>query len=280
MLRNGFYTVLYESGINSAWRVWYTQRKIILLGYHSVYSLENGNVLRHEDYKHLSIPVSLLRAHVEYLKTHQYKFLSLEDLVAIKQGTKKVPRHSVFIYFDDGFRDNYVNAYPVLKEQGVPATIFLATDLIDQKKTMWENVPVESPSDLSDRRRIFLTWDELRAMKDVFSFGSHSKSHPKFTTLTLEEMEREVVDAQERIHQELGIQVHAFSYPHGRSNAASRAVLEKNGYDIAVTTAYGFNEANADWMSLKKVSVKASDDMLIFKLKLGIYYPLRKLLKR
>jgi peptidoglycan/xylan/chitin deacetylase (PgdA/CDA1 family) len=68
-----------------------------------------------------------------FLKKNGFKVISLDQLVeAIKAG-KKLSRKSVVLTFDDGYENNYTNAYPILKKYGYTATIFLISDLIDTK---------------------------------------------------------------------------------------------------------------------------------------------------
>lgn len=264
-LKKIFWTLLYVSGLNALHEVLAPSGRIFLLGYHSIISPETRGSTRAGSYRHLSVELEMFKKHILWLRDRGYVFLTLEDLLKIKDGQKPVPDKSVLIYFDDGYRDNYLNAYAFLKEQRIPAAIFLTTDLIDQGKTLWEYVPVIGG-------RIFLTWDEVRTMQDVMQYGSHSKSHPKFTQIPPEQMRQELVSSQNRIEQELSKPVAAFSYPYGRNNAQTREILEDLQYQIGVTTEYGYNTVKSDWLKLKKIGIVPQDTMMTFKLKFGIYY--------
>ena len=73
--------------------------------------------------------------HLQYI-TKRYQVISLQDLViSLQNGT--IPKNSVAITFDDGFADNYHVAYPLLKQYQIPATIFLVTDCIENKRPIW-----------------------------------------------------------------------------------------------------------------------------------------------
>lgn len=66
-----------------------------------------------------------------------YNVVSLEELIDTVKQNKTLPRKAVTITFDDGYTDNYINAYPILKDNKLPATIFLATDYIGTGKLLW-----------------------------------------------------------------------------------------------------------------------------------------------
>ncbi|KYK27621.1 hypothetical protein AYK20_02520 [Thermoplasmatales archaeon SG8-52-1] len=68
-------------------------------------------------------------------KTH--KILSLEEMARIIKGNKNLPKRGVVVTFDDGYKDNYTNAFPILKKYNIPATIFLTTGNIDNGKLFW-----------------------------------------------------------------------------------------------------------------------------------------------
>jgi len=69
--------------------------------------------------------------------THNYEILTLECLVQIIRERKRLPQKAVVITFDDGYKDNYLYAYPVLKKYNVPATIFLTTGHIGNRNLLW-----------------------------------------------------------------------------------------------------------------------------------------------
>jgi peptidoglycan/xylan/chitin deacetylase (PgdA/CDA1 family) len=72
---------------------------------------------------------------MRYLVKH-FDVISLDDFVYHPKN-KKLPRHVVIITFDDGFKDNYTQAYPILRKYGVPATFFLTTNSIGTNRWIW-----------------------------------------------------------------------------------------------------------------------------------------------
>ncbi len=82
-------------------------------------------------------PLVLFRKQMEALRRH-FTVLPLAEL-ADRARRGELPRNGVAITFDDGYRDNYANAFPVLRELGLPATIFLTTDAVDGNALLWHD---------------------------------------------------------------------------------------------------------------------------------------------
>jgi peptidoglycan/xylan/chitin deacetylase (PgdA/CDA1 family) len=83
------------------------------------------------------VPLGLFRRQMETVR-RLFSVLPLEDLVRrSREGT--VPRNGLAITFDDGYRDNFENAFPILRELGLPATIFLVPDAIDSDPLLWHD---------------------------------------------------------------------------------------------------------------------------------------------
>lgn len=75
-------------------------------------------------------------AHLKYYKTHCH-VMSLEELIEHAHSESKIPKNTIAITFDDGWRDNYTFAFPLLKSHCLPATVFLATDFINSDRSFW-----------------------------------------------------------------------------------------------------------------------------------------------
>jgi peptidoglycan/xylan/chitin deacetylase (PgdA/CDA1 family) len=83
------------------------------------------------------IPVYVFRAQMEYLASN-FRVFALEEAVE-RLRRRDVPDNAVVITFDDGYRDNYINAFPLLKSLSLPATIFLAVDAIGSRRVLWHD---------------------------------------------------------------------------------------------------------------------------------------------
>ena len=83
-----------------------------------------------ENYQGKHLSVEKFRSQIRYLKKH-YNVISLDQYVESCIKSERLPKNSVVITIDDGYRSNYTLAFPVLKEFDVTATIFLTTDFIE-----------------------------------------------------------------------------------------------------------------------------------------------------
>jgi peptidoglycan/xylan/chitin deacetylase (PgdA/CDA1 family) len=114
------------------------------------------------------VPNHVFKDQMEYLAAN-FHVCSLEHALE-RMINKDVPDNTIVVTFDDGYRDNYLNAFPILNELSIPATIFLTTDAIDSQRVIWHD-------------RVFSAFRETD-VKTLEGFGYHSR---KYSLLTLEE---------------------------------------------------------------------------------------------
>lgn len=107
------------------------KNKLLIVTYHGVYEELDDNV---DLFTHLHVDV--FRKHLGFIESN-YNVISLSDLINHLVENRALPKKSVLITFDDGFRNNYEIAYPVLRELNFPAVIFLTTDFIGSERLLW-----------------------------------------------------------------------------------------------------------------------------------------------
>lgn len=125
--------IVYYSGFLKLWPRMYDDGNPIVLVYHRVLDTTNGS----GEFSLPGVIVSIdsFRKQIKYLSKN-YRTVSLEQLVTmVKKGAKL--QNLAVVTFDDGWKDNYTNAYPVLLQYGVPATVFLVTDYIGTTRWFW-----------------------------------------------------------------------------------------------------------------------------------------------
>ena len=194
---------------------------------------------------------------MEFLHRLSYNVISLEELVKGIKANKKFPRNSIVITFDDGYKNNYLYAFPCLKKYNFPAIIFIPSDLIGQKN--------------------LLSWDEIRQMlKSNISFGGHSRTHRYLPEIkNKKELISEIAGCKKLLEVRLKQPVDYFCYPIGGFNEEIKRILKEAGYKAACTTNRGFDRLNRDLFELKRIKVTNSDANLIhFWVKLSGYYNL------
>lgn len=123
--------LLYYSGITSIFKR-FRQKTPAILAYHSINQITLKPLEIEQE------PVSF-EQQIRYLKDH-YKILSLSEFLEFKNNGGKYPSNSVLITLDDGYRDNYTNAYPVLRKYDVPAVFFLTVNPLETKEPLFFDV--------------------------------------------------------------------------------------------------------------------------------------------
>lgn len=106
-----------------------TRSQVAILMYHRV-------SLKKDDWSYESLSPQAFESQMEYF-CREYEILSLDDLAQYILQGKNLPHKAVVITFDDGYRDNYLYAYPILKKHHIPATIFITTGHIGTGKLFW-----------------------------------------------------------------------------------------------------------------------------------------------
>jgi len=202
---------------------------------------------------------------LDFLARKKYNVISMEEYAEFKTAQKKFPRNTVVITLDDGFEDNYLYAYPELKEHGFPATIFLIANYIGSKEE-------------------YLTWDQVREMlRHNITFGAHTKNNVYLPSAQdSEELRGEIFGSKVAIEKQIEETVVFFCYPTGGFTEEVKDLARKAGYVLACTTNRGFSRYNENLFELKRIKVTNSDmnKPLSFRAKLSGYYNLFRSKKR
>lgn len=154
---------------------------IPVIYYHSIAPKINQHWFRN----FLTVETKYFELHLQLLKTLGYKTINLDEYLDISISDKIVNEKLVVLTFDDGYLDNYVYAYPLLKKYGFTGTIFVNTDYIDRRTNRRKNLEdywngKVSDSELKDLG--FLNPEEMRFLEStgVMKIESHTKSHDKY----------------------------------------------------------------------------------------------------
>jgi len=195
-----------------------------------------------------------------------YKSLTSKEFEDYKKGKINVPKNSVLITFDDGWRDNLEFAYPILKKYGLNATLFIVTGWIDEasKKnySYVERKHNECKKIVKERtNEVVLNWEQVESMQDIFDIHSHTHFHRDdyFGKMSLEE---ELVLSKERIKEKLGINTTHLCWPRGIYDENEIKLAKKMGYEVLYTTKRGINKADNKLDEIKRISVKKDDKWL------------------
>ncbi|NOZ64408.1 MAG: polysaccharide deacetylase family protein [Caldiserica bacterium] len=190
-----------------------------------------------------------------------YRFYPLQALPEI------VDKEGIIVTFDDGYRDNYLYAFPYLFRHKIPFTIFLTVSYIGTPHLL----PHDRESDPEVNR--LLSWEEVKEMADKgVEFGSHGLKHLRFSRLSREEMQAEISLSKETIEKHLTTPVKYFAYPYGKHEdipQETEEILRDNGYLMAFTAQHGKVSREDFPFSIKRIGVEASDTLFTLKAKIN-----------
>ena len=185
---------------------------------------------------------------LEY-KSKGYSFISIDNLTTLntKHSTLNTKKW-VCITFDDGYRDNYTLAYPLLKRLNVPFTVYVTTGFIDNQLPMW----------WYPGQRLGISKEELLALDadPLCTIGAHTVSHPKLDTLTYEEQYKEIVQSKQTLEVLLGHEMRHFSFPHGAHNSDTLRICHELGFCTIATAWGGPIRKSTKYSSLPRVGIK------------------------
>ncbi len=154
-------------------------------------------------------------AEMKYLGTAGYHIVRFSDLENYFRNGTTLPPNPIILSFDDGWSDQFVYAFPILKKYHYPATFFVFTNAIGHKG--------------------FLTWNELHQLLAAgMTIGDHTRSHPYLTDITNPAvLWNEINGSKQVLQKNLGVTINEFAYPFGAYNPTIRAMVKKAGYRSA-----------------------------------------------
>lgn len=188
---------------------------------------------------------------MEYLRKQGYQTVTLHDVVEYAQNGHTSVKRPVCIVFDDGYKNNYREAFPVLDQAGFSATIFVTTDYVG-KTNSWDAQHV------SIRTLPMMSWEEIVEMsRHGIEFGSHTKSHPKLAEIDVKMAREELVGAKEELEHHIGKKVEFASYPFGSFNGEVQTLAESL-FKAVVSTRLGKVHLGSDIHALERINAASN----------------------
>ncbi|MHB1605954.1 MAG: glycosyltransferase [Leptospirales bacterium] len=202
----------------------------------------------------LSVTPFAFAEQMRWLHEEGYRVLAVEEALShLDAGT--LPKQSVAITFDDGYRDNYEEAFPVLARYRMPAMVFPVTGFVlgEGEHPRYRNHPVPVP---------YLTIDQIRLMKKAgIDFGCHTHTHALLSRISPEEAVLEIRQAKKLLEEWTGGTVRMFAYPNGLFLADHFRMLEALGFDAAFSVQAGTNRPGQSRWRLRRTEISGRDSL-------------------
>ncbi|AGK95298.1 polysaccharide deacetylase family protein [Clostridium pasteurianum] len=214
----------------------HNDKQIPVLMYHSI---ADNSMVTDTASKSIILPPEAFKQQMQYLKDNGYTTLTLDELYNFLKNGKPVPEKSVVLTFDDAYEDNYTNAYPILKEFGFRATIFVITGG-------------------TDKIGAYLTSAQLKEMDaNGIDIQSHTVNHEELDKLSLKEQQETLVQSKQFLEKLLNKKVDYIAYPYGKYNNFTEQAAQNAGYTMAFTINNGWANKDTNILFLNRVFVNA-----------------------
>lgn len=210
----------------------FRQIDIPVLMYHKINPYRGGGLYR--------ITPDEFDWQMQYLKDNGYHSIGLGDILDHYQKGKKLPDKPFVITMDDGYRDNYLYAWPILQKYGFTATLFVVTNTVCPEG--YDNM--------------MITWSQIKEMADAgITIGCHTLDHPCLTLVGPREAERQILDSKSVLEEQLNIKIEFFSYPYGEHNEVVERIVKECGFRAATTVNPEMVSSLEDPFTLNRIGI-------------------------
>lgn len=209
-------------------------KKVPVLMYHAVSDNPWGDTT-------LFVSIKNFELQMKHLYDNGYTPLFLNEIDSAKNYDKPI-----VVTFDDGYKNIYDYAYPILKKYNVKSSFYLITDWMDGDTYISPEMVVEL-----DKSKLF-------------EIGVHTKTHVKLGTLDYDTQYNEIIESKNTLEKLLNKKITTIAYPYGSYNTDTINIT-KSAFDYAVTVESGFNYSNKlDRLRLKRFKIPRSMDINTF----------------
>lgn len=240
-----------------------------ILQYHSVRDVPQGM-----KFSFNVTPMAFARQ-MEYLARNNYNIITFDKLASYKYQGQTLPPKSVIITFDDGYVDNYANAFPILKRHDFKATVFLVTDSIDSGCIFhWLKLDERLRASQQEEKSSWLPLDKqsiLDMQAQGMSFGAHTRTHCALDSIEEDKAIDEIASSRKCLEDILSKPVTYFAYPFDKVNEKIKGLVKESGYKIAVGGT-GSNTLKSDFFKLKRIEIEKGDSLKKFARKVNGAY--------
>lgn len=203
--------------------------RIPILMYHSICNDDPNNSLM--------IPTEMFAEQMEWLRENDFTAMSMDEVIEA-MNTGKVPKRPVLITFDDGYADNYINAFPELKNNNLKGTFFIISDTI------------------TEEGGYYMSTSMLKEMKEAgMEIENHTANHLELNNLSREDAIDSIKRGQEFLRSVIGSNGNYLCYPVGRYSDETIEIQKELGIKAALTTQGGISSIADGKYELKRIRI-------------------------
>ena len=235
--------------------------EIPIIYYHRVIKDES------EAGKHgIYVTQKLFDEHLKYLKNNNYKTITFDEALELKKNN--IQGKNVIITFDDGYEDNYLYAFPLLKKYDFNAEIFLVAGLAHNEWDRKDNEPVAP----------MLKKEQILEMKNYgIRFGSHTLTHRDLTKCESEERKNEIYNSRKLLEEKLGFNIESIAYPYGNYSEEIISEIKDAGYKYGYATDRGPLGLHEDIFKVRRITIFPNTSKFHFARKIKGNYVFKKI---
>ncbi len=222
--------------------------------YHNV---ANSDILRED-----TVSPANFDRQMKFLKTRGYNILTLSQLVQGIKAGKKFKHNCVVVTFDDGMKNNFTTAFPILQKYNIPANFFISPGTVGQADSLsWENV--------------------LAMRQGGMYFGSHGMVQEYLPAVSLQTQIYEIQESKKILEAKLKEKIYFYAYPIGGFTQEVKELLKNSGYEAGFTTNRGTDRLDKDLYEINRIRFGDRDtNDFILTAKLSGYYNLFRKFKK
>ena len=203
--------------------------RIPILMYHSICNDDPNNSLM--------IPTEMFAEQMEWLRENDFTAMSMDEVIEA-MNTGKVPKRPVLITFDDGYADNYINAFSELKNNNLKGTFFIISDTI------------------TEEGGYYMSTSMLKEMKEAgMEIENHTANHLELNNLSREDAIDSIKRGQEFLRSVIGSNGNYLCYPIGRYSDETIEIQKELGIKAALTTQGGISSIADGKYELKRIRI-------------------------
>lgn len=198
--------------------------------------------------ENLSVAPALFAQQMQYLSSHGYTPITLDKLAAIYAGKAHAPANPIVLTFDDGYKDLFTAAFPILRRYDFHAVSFIITGFVG-----WHG---------------YVSWEDIKHMlaSGLVAFEAHTVHHTYLPAVSYQQALDELITSKKTLQAETGSPVNFLAYPDGATDAAVESAVQKAGFVGALGT--WFAKATGINFDMPRVRIPGGISLADFELRI------------